>query len=38
MATKVVAFEIKDTGIGISKDKQNIIFRSIPAGGGFYQP
>jgi signal transduction histidine kinase len=26
-AGKVVAFEINDTGIGISKDKQNIILK-----------
>jgi HAMP domain-containing protein/signal transduction histidine kinase/DNA-binding response OmpR family regulator len=33
-ARKVVAFEIKDSGIGISKDKQNIIFEAFQQAEG----
>jgi HAMP domain-containing protein/signal transduction histidine kinase/DNA-binding response OmpR family regulator len=33
-ASKVVAFQIKDSGIGISKDKQNIIFEAFQQAEG----
>ncbi|MET0463112.1 MAG: response regulator, partial [Chitinophagaceae bacterium] len=33
-ARKVVAFEIQDTGIGISKDKQNIVFEAFQQAEG----
>ncbi len=33
-ASKVVAFEIRDSGIGISKDKQNIIFEAFQQAEG----
>ena len=33
-ANRVVAFEIRDTGIGISKDKQNIVFEAFQQAEG----
>jgi HAMP domain-containing protein/signal transduction histidine kinase/CheY-like chemotaxis protein len=33
-ASRIVAFEIRDTGIGISKDKQNIIFEAFQQAEG----
>jgi HAMP domain-containing protein/signal transduction histidine kinase/CheY-like chemotaxis protein len=33
-ASKVIAFQIKDTGIGISKDKQNIVFEAFQQAEG----
>jgi HAMP domain-containing protein/signal transduction histidine kinase/CheY-like chemotaxis protein len=34
IAEKVIAFEIKDSGIGISRDKQNIIFEAFQQAEG----
>jgi signal transduction histidine kinase/DNA-binding response OmpR family regulator len=33
-AGKIIAFEIRDTGIGISKDKQNIVFEAFQQAEG----